>query len=124
MRSKRVVEVKYADNYNELAEYVNSKEVAILITGYLYDEIMSKIKTSKRSKLGSGFGKFMMASSIIPGIGIGTFLLGAGITALGTVRDEFRNYDVKIDKESESIELLLKKGPNKYRKEYDELSYY
>lgn len=121
MKLKRTLHAVKVTEYNDLAKAVNENQVVIVVTGKLYEEVLEKAKLGNQINTNKLLTKILLVGGILTG-GAAAIIIGAiGAVANVAIPNDFKNYDIKINKNKKRIELYLKKGKDKYDPKHDTL---
>lgn len=121
LKKKRNIKPKRVSDYNEMVELIKNREVVIYVEGDAYQEIKYNAKKSIKHKGNKTFGITISIISLFLAGPLGWMALisGGALAINGAVKDDFKKYKIKMNKEYERVELYLNKGAEKYDPKFD-----
>ncbi len=121
LKKQRTIKPQIAKEYNDLVDMVGRQEVVIYIVDNAYKEVAKNAvnTVSKRKYKKTGISLVAFALIFMTGPLGWTTLISASVVTLASLKDDFKKYKIKPNKEKERIELYLKHGDDKYDPKYD-----
>ena len=118
----RPVHVVIVEERDQLVKSIESKEVAIFVTGQLYREMLLHAYDLKQYKSTKTLAKVVMGIGLFIAT-VPTIILGAAGYMYSNFKDDFKNYKIKINQDEHRIEFYLNKGKDKYNPKNDVLEF-